>query len=128
MSSQIYVLEAKEDSGMHIYEHLSLYGSIDALMEGINSLYDMLSQGYSDIECDEVNDDEVPEAHLLELHYYSPKPTFKDVPLPTKKYIINRLHVTDNNNKSMILKIGREFGGHEFACEVYVYIRPLNAW
>lgn len=127
MSSQVYVLETKEDSGMHMYEHLALYTSIDGLMDGIYKLYDMLSEAYSDIEYDEVNDDEVPSAYLLELHYYSKNPTFKEVPLPTKKYIVNRLKVVDNNNKSMILKIGKDFGGHEFACEVYVYTRPLNA-
>lgn len=127
MSHQIYVLEAKEDSGMHIHEHMSLYASIDGLMDGIYKLYDMLSEAYSVIEYEEVNDDEVPDAYLLELHYYNKNPTFKDAPLPTKKYITKRLHVTDNNNKSMILKIGGEFGGHEFACEIYVYTRSLNA-
>lgn len=126
MSTQVYVLETKEDSGMHMYEHLALYASIDGLMKGIYALYDMLSEAYSDIEYDEKSDTEVPEAHLLELHYYSRNATFKEVPLPTKEYIVDRLNVVDNNNKSMILKIGDEFGGHEFACEIYVYIRPLN--
>ena len=127
----IYALTYKEDNGDSVYEHVTLYASIDGLVRGIeqtivNNRADLC---HEDDEHDEDKDDyDIPD-YANKLFYYTNQESLKDVPIPTKEYVESVVAAGSNRDHldGLIIKVGHELGGAAgFACEISIHKKKLN--
>lgn len=127
----VYVLNIAEDNGDSVSRNMSLYASVDALMVGIASLINSLTEEHEDDDCD--NSDHPPPGYASKIHYYSGVEAFKNVPMPAKDVVES---VLDDKNyrkalsqgyAGLLVKIGPPLGSADgFGCEISVEKKTLN--